>query len=292
MADVISHQGVERKVKFMHALFDNLVLPNPTPYTQVLRQFAALSAASHSRIALIAIQMLEKTLLSELRASVARMLSGLNMFDQDVQLIATPAEDHGILSPRRSGIKGRMDALVETPAAVEDALAVLLDHSDHTLQERALEAYCKRMYFPSMDEMSFFTERIDDNGLLFAAWSYDDTFGGINGPNDGMPQIGVGIMVVLKTIDQYGEALTHVPLLRERLGRYSKAPITLHVALMSSDSAHDDGIHGKMRRLSSVDNMDLTRAIARGFMRSSMLSANRSTSSTSAWFRCCAIVAT
>ena len=36
-----------------------------------------------------------------------------------------------------------------------------------------------------------------------------------------------------------------VPLLRERLGRYSKAPITLNVALMSPDSAHDDGIHDK-----------------------------------------------
>lgn len=256
VGDVISHQGVDRKVKFMHALFDHLVLPNPTPYTSVLRQFAALGSASHSRVALIAIQMLEKTLLNELRASVARMLSGLNMFDQE------PIVNSDTIlgaSPRRSGVKGRMDALVETPAAVEDALAVLLDHSDPTLQERALEAYCKRMYFPSMDTMSFFTERIEASGLLFAAWSYDDSFGS-NLPDDGMPQVGAGIMVVLKNLEQYAEAISHIPALKGKLHRYSAAPVTLHVALMSDEN---NNMQGKMRRLSSVDNMDLVAAINR-----------------------------
>ena len=264
VADVISHQGVERKVKFMHALFDNLVLPNPVPYTSILRRFSALSSASHSRIALIAIQMLEKTLLSELRASVARMLSGLNMFDQDIQLMSNTESKSAaalVLSPRRAGIKGRMEALIETPAAVEDALAVLLDHSDQTLQERALEAYCKRTYFPSMDVMSFFTERTD-SGILFAAWSYDDSFGCSQVADDGMPQIGIGVMIVLRTIDEYAEALSHVAALRQKLDRYSDAPVTLHVALMSE--AGDTQV--KMRRLSSVDNMDLEHAMRGGVL--------------------------
>lgn len=41
-----------------------------------------------------------------------------------------------------------MAMLVEAPAAVEDALASLLDHADPTVQRRALATYARRLYYP------------------------------------------------------------------------------------------------------------------------------------------------
>jgi len=41
-----------------------------------------------------------------------------------------------------------MSMLVEAPAAVEDALASLLDHSDPLVQRRALATYARRLYYP------------------------------------------------------------------------------------------------------------------------------------------------
>ena len=38
--------------------------------------------------------------------------------------------------------------LVEAPAAVEDALASLLDHTDLLVQRRALATYVRRLYYP------------------------------------------------------------------------------------------------------------------------------------------------
>lgn len=41
-----------------------------------------------------------------------------------------------------------MAMLVEAPAAVEDALASLLDHADPLVQRRALATYARRLYYP------------------------------------------------------------------------------------------------------------------------------------------------
>ena len=41
-----------------------------------------------------------------------------------------------------------MAMLVEAPAAVEDALASLLDHTDPVVRRRALATYAKRLYYP------------------------------------------------------------------------------------------------------------------------------------------------
>lgn len=44
--------------------------------------------------------------------------------------------------------EAKMAMLVEAPAAVEDALASLLDHADPTVQRRALATYARRLYYP------------------------------------------------------------------------------------------------------------------------------------------------
>lgn len=90
------------------------------------------------QLALKASQLLEQTKLSELRSSIARSLSELEMFTEDGENMDTPK--------RKSAINERMENLVSAPLAVEDALVGLLDHSDHTLQRRVVETYVRRLY--------------------------------------------------------------------------------------------------------------------------------------------------
>jgi hypothetical protein len=47
-----------------------------------------------------------------------------------------------------SSVEAKVAMLVEAPAAVEDALASLLDHPDPTVQRRALDTYVRRHYYP------------------------------------------------------------------------------------------------------------------------------------------------
>lgn len=93
---------------------------------------------SFSQLALKASQLLEQTKLSELRSSIARSLSELEMFTEDGESMDTPK--------RKSAINERMEDLVSAPLAVEDALVGLFDHSDHTLQRRVVETYVRRLY--------------------------------------------------------------------------------------------------------------------------------------------------
>lgn len=90
------------------------------------------------QLALRASQLLEQTKLSELRSNIARSLSELEMFTED--------GGEGHLGRRRSAIEERMEALVDAPLPVEDALVGLFDHSDHTLQRRVIETYIRRLY--------------------------------------------------------------------------------------------------------------------------------------------------
>lgn len=90
------------------------------------------------QLALKASQLLEQTKLSELRSTIARSLSELEMFTEDGESMDTPR--------RKSAINERMEDLVNAPLAVEDALVGLFDHSDHTLQRRVVETYVRRLY--------------------------------------------------------------------------------------------------------------------------------------------------
>ncbi|KNA10199.1 hypothetical protein SOVF_146610, partial [Spinacia oleracea] len=137
---VVSHQGVKNKNKLILRLMEQLVYPNPAAYREKLIRFSQLNHTMYSELALKASQLLEQTKLSELRSNIARNLSELEMFTEDGENMDTPK--------RKSAINERMEALVSTPLAVEDALVGLFDHSDHTLQRRVVETYVRRLYQP------------------------------------------------------------------------------------------------------------------------------------------------
>ncbi|KAK6938183.1 Acetyl-CoA carboxylase, central domain [Dillenia turbinata] len=137
---VLSHQGIKSKNKLILRLMEQLVYPNPAAYRDKLIRFSALNHTNYSELALKASQLLEQTKLSELRSTIARSLSELEMFTEDGESMDTPK--------RKSAINERMEALVDAPLAVEDALVGLFDHSDHTLQRRVVETYIRRLYQP------------------------------------------------------------------------------------------------------------------------------------------------
>nr|ASZ00201.1 acetyl-CoA carboxylase 1 [Hypseocharis bilobata] len=137
---VLSHQGVRTKNKLILRLMEQLVYPNPAAYRDKLIRFSALNHTNYSELALKASQLLEQTKLSELRSSIARSLSELEMFTEDGENMDTPK--------RKSAINERMEDLVSAPVAVEDALVGLFDHTDHTLQRRVVETYIRRLYQP------------------------------------------------------------------------------------------------------------------------------------------------
>lgn len=148
-----------------------LVYPNPSAYRDQLIRFSALNHTSYSEVllfgkmkfylfcscdtleklynilllmqlALKASQLLEHTKLSELRTSIARSLSELEMFTEEGERVSTPR--------RKMAINERMEDLVCAPLAVEDALVALFDHSDPTLQRRVVETYIRRLYQVSL----------------------------------------------------------------------------------------------------------------------------------------------
>ncbi|XP_073263627.1 acetyl-CoA carboxylase 1 isoform X2 [Populus alba] len=137
---VLSHQGVRSKNKLILCLMEQLVYPNPAAYRDKLIRFSQLNHTNYSELALKASQLLEQTKLSELRSTIARSLSELEMFTEDGENMDTPK--------RKSAINERMEDLVSAPLAVEDALVGLFDHGDHTLQRRVVETYVRRLYQP------------------------------------------------------------------------------------------------------------------------------------------------
>uniref|UniRef100_A0A1D1YN11 Acetyl-CoA carboxylase 1 n=1 Tax=Anthurium amnicola TaxID=1678845 RepID=A0A1D1YN11_9ARAE len=161
---VISHQGVRSKNKLILRLMEALVYPNPAAYRDQLIRFSVLNQTIYSELALKASQLLEQTKLSELRASIARSLSELEMFTEEGEHVCTPR--------RKNAIDERMEDLVGAPLAVEDALVALFDHSDHTLQRRVVETYIRRLYQPYLVKGSV-RMQWHRSGLI-ASWEFSE----------------------------------------------------------------------------------------------------------------------
>ncbi|XP_054796887.1 acetyl-CoA carboxylase 1-like [Prosopis cineraria] len=159
---VLSHQGMKNKNKLILQLMEQLVYPNPAGYRDQLIRFSSLNHTNYSELALKASQLLEQTKLSELRSSIARSLSELEMFTEDGENIDTPK--------RKSAINDRMEDIVSAPLAVEDALVGLFDHSDHTLQRRVVETYVRRLYQPYLVKESV-RMQWHKSGLI-ASWEF------------------------------------------------------------------------------------------------------------------------
>ncbi|GIM14327.1 hypothetical protein Vretimale_17212, partial [Volvox reticuliferus] len=77
---VLSHQGLPLKSKLVLGLMARLVLPAPAQYRPLLRRLAALTGPGTGELVTRAAQLLEQSLLADLRTVVARSLSGLEMF--------------------------------------------------------------------------------------------------------------------------------------------------------------------------------------------------------------------
>ncbi|XP_068641078.1 acetyl-CoA carboxylase 1-like [Aristolochia californica] len=161
---VLSHQGIRSKNKLILRLMEALVYPNPAAYRNQLIRFSALNHTVYSELALKASQLLEQTKLSELRTSIARSLSELEMFTEEGENVYTPR--------RKSAIDERMEDLVGAPLAVEDALVGLFDHSDHTLQRRVVETYVRRLYQPFLVKGSI-RMQWHRSGLI-ASWEFSE----------------------------------------------------------------------------------------------------------------------
>ncbi|KAH7276946.1 hypothetical protein KP509_39G027900 [Ceratopteris richardii] len=160
---VLSHQGVRMKNKLILRLMGALVYANPAAYREQLIRFAVLNDPKFAELAVRAIQLLEQTKLSELRSTIARSLSELEMFTEE--------GSDGVYTPRRrSAIEQRIEAVVNSPEAVEDALLALFDHSDHTLQRRVVETYIRRLYQPHLIKGTI-KMQWHRTGLL-ASWQY------------------------------------------------------------------------------------------------------------------------
>uniref|UniRef100_A0A2P2K1R6 Homomeric Acetyl-CoA Carboxylase Hom-ACCase n=1 Tax=Rhizophora mucronata TaxID=61149 RepID=A0A2P2K1R6_RHIMU len=172
---VLSHQGVRSKNKLILRLMEQLVYPNPAAYRDKLIRFSLLNHTNYSELALKASQLLEQTKLSELRSTIARSLSELEMFTEDGEHMDTPK--------RKSAINERMEDLVSNPLAVEDALVGLFDHSDHTLQRRVVETYVRRLYQPYLVKGSV-RMQWHRSGLI-ASWEFlEEHIERKNGPGD------------------------------------------------------------------------------------------------------------
>nr|ASZ00206.1 acetyl-CoA carboxylase 2 [Geranium incanum] len=161
---VLSHQGVRNKNKLVLRLMEQLVYPNPAAYRNMLIRFSALNHTNYFDLALKASELLEQTKLSELRSSIARSLSELEMHVEDGENMDT--------RKRKNAIDERMEDLVSAPVAVEDALVGLFDHNDPTLQRRVVETYIRRLYQPCLVKGSVRMQG-HKHGLI-ATWDFSE----------------------------------------------------------------------------------------------------------------------
>eukprot|EP00258_Populus_trichocarpa_P041576 XP_024457595.1 acetyl-CoA carboxylase 1-like [Populus trichocarpa] len=266
---VLSHQGVRSKNKLILRLMEQLVYPSPAAYRDKLIRFSQLNHTNYSELALKASQLLEHTKLSELRSTIARSLSELEMFTEDGENMDTPK--------RKSAINERMEDLVSAPLAVEDALVGLFDHSDHTLQRRVVETYVRRLYQPYLVKGSV-RMQWHRSGLI-ASWEFlEEHIERKNGFEDQMPDKPLvekhreqkwGAMVIIKSL-QFLPAIISAALLetthdpREVVLNGSVEPTgfgnMMHIALVGinnpmsllQDSGDEDQAQERIKKLAKI----------------------------------------
>ncbi|XP_072977660.1 acetyl-CoA carboxylase 1-like isoform X1 [Typha angustifolia] len=269
---VLSHQGVRSKNKLILQLMEALVYPNPAAYRDQLIRFSALNHTTYSELALKASQLLEQTKLSELRTSIARSLSELEMFTEEGERVSTPR--------RKNAINERMEDIVSTPLAVEDALVALFDHGDPTLQRRVVETYIRRLYQPYLvkDSVRMQWHR---SGLL-ASWEFsEEHIEKRNRGKDVMPNNSFvekhcnrwGVLVIIKSLQLLPTAISaaleatyslnsgvNYKMISDKIpGHYTQGNM-LHVALVGinnqmstlQDSGDEDQAQERVNKLAKI----------------------------------------
>ena len=209
---VLAHQAALPRSQLVLRLLSNMVLPEPRQYHQELRRLASIEGRGPGlqEVALKSKQLLEHSMVGRLRAMVARALSSMDMFS------AEELEDELVISvggpgtPGRAGgagamtrrmvmrkmtqqeglysgleeailkptVEERIAELAHTQAAVDEPLAVLLDHPDRDVQLHALQAYVRRTYAASLVPGSLRLEPLPDAAgggapAYVATWRYE-----------------------------------------------------------------------------------------------------------------------
>ncbi|KAI3950918.1 hypothetical protein MKW92_020924 [Papaver armeniacum] len=244
--------------KLILRLMEALVYPNPAAYREKLIRFSALNHTSYSELALKASQLLEQTKLSELRSNIARSLSELEMFTEEGEHLDTPR--------RKSAINERMEDLVSTPLAVEDALVGLFDHSDHTLLRRVVETYIRRLYQPYLVKESV-RMQWHRSGLI-ASWEFSEEH--VERRNASEDETSTSLMVEKHTERKWGamvivKSLQSLPMaISTMMPKGSAEAVSngnmLHIALvginnpMSSlqDSGDEDQAQERINKLAKI----------------------------------------
>ncbi|EFN59405.1 hypothetical protein CHLNCDRAFT_56737 [Chlorella variabilis] len=236
---VLSHQGAALKCALLQRLMSALVLPAPEHYRSLLRRLAALAEPSSAEVAQRAQQLLEHSLLGELRSlapstAVARrntvvegLYSGLGNLTAQAAL--------------QSSVEAKMSMLVEAPAAVEDALASLLDHTDLLVQRRALATYVRRLYYPFLLHEPELAAAEAPQALV-AVWAYDDAAVAATP----FSRECHGGALIVRCLHDIPAALAHLERVRAQTGLSGLSAGTLHVvltgegeaALVMSEEAH------------------------------------------------------
>lgn len=251
---VVSHQGVKRKCALISALLGSIALTNPSAFRTQLRLIAALQGKAYHALAATARQMLEHSLLGELRTVAARALTGLDIFEdgspreagatspRSVAPVTRKAtKDEGLYAglDRAAGpsLEQRMANLVEAPAAMEDALASLLDSPDVTLVMRVLEVYIRRAYHPLISGNVLVTREGIPQGCFLARWKSSE-YG--NKFEVSRSNILPHAMVVAKSVDQLREAIPTV-LATFAETREDNQGAVLHVALTGHENTLESG---------------------------------------------------
>jgi len=243
---VVSHQSLPTKCKLLNGLLSAAIMPNPQKYRTYLRRLVALESKGAQDVALRAKHLLEHSMLADLRAAVARSLSGLEMFhasdvsDAEVEkkkrrhhnsmsgselaaliesdvvlesshkLVRKATEREGLFSGLKKAdetLEERMSTLVQAQAAVEDPLASLLDHPDNDIQWRAVETYIKRIYSPYLLESSL---KLQSAGTsILATWCYLEPISTAAAAACNMKsELHFGIMVILNSLSQFPATVT------------------------------------------------------------------------------------
>lgn len=202
---VLSHQGVRNKTKLILTLMEKLVYPNPAAYKDQLTRFSSLNHKRYYKLALKASELLEQTKLSELRTSIARSLSELEMFTEE-----------------RTAISEIMGDLVTAPLPVEDALVSLFDCSDQTLQQRVIETYISRLYQPHLVKDSI-QLKYQESGVI-ALWEFAEAHS----------EKRLGAMVIVKSLESVSTAIGAA--LKDTSRYASSEGNIMHIALLGADN--------------------------------------------------------
>ncbi|KAF8046826.1 hypothetical protein N665_3391s0004, partial [Sinapis alba] len=251
---VLSHQGLKSKNKLVLRLMEHFVYPNPALYRDKLIRFLTLNNTNYSELVLKASQLLEQSKLSELRSSIAKSLSELEMLTEDGENMDT----------LKRNCAERMGDLVNAPLAVEDALVGLFDHSDRTLQRLVVETYIRRLYQPCLVKESV-RMQWHQYGLI-ASWEFlDDLMERKNTDSDDQEtseKVFVekrrkkkkGVMVIIKSL-QFLPNIINAALTETNHSDY-ESPLSgniMHIAVV--------GINNQMSLLQDSENEDQTQEV-------------------------------